>query len=275
MNDEKLIILVQNYECLFNLAHKDYSDNNIKWKIWKTIGEELGVPANDCKQRWFSLRDQFRRVLKTKKTVSGQAAMKKKKWKYADELSFLMPYFQERETISNISPENESDKVTTVEDNDNENEREVSWEQGSSTALENEELSQLSQSQNRVTPFKPPSVLKPKKAKVSHSQPAESPSTALMKYIISKNEQPTSTNAVDAFLAGIGETIKTFPPVYQNMAKSKIFNIVSEIELQLLAPARPQQQPMYDRYQQPVINPNYVEMSGPSPPMQQQYAGAM
>jgi hypothetical protein len=42
MDDENLILLVQNKECLFNLRHKNYSDNFIKMKIWKEIGEELG-----------------------------------------------------------------------------------------------------------------------------------------------------------------------------------------------------------------------------------------
>lgn len=42
MDDEKLIILVQNNECLFNLCRKDYSDNNLKTRLWKEIGEELG-----------------------------------------------------------------------------------------------------------------------------------------------------------------------------------------------------------------------------------------
>ncbi|XP_072390316.1 uncharacterized protein [Diabrotica undecimpunctata] len=281
MDDEKLILLVQTYECLFNLGHKDYSDSNIKGKIWKTIGEELGVAANDCKQRWFSLRDQFRRALRSKKTVSGQAAVKKRKWKYEDELNFLIPFFQERDTVSNVVSENSSDELAGVEESSCrvENEGESSREQETYSQLETGESSQSSsQSENRSQKFKNPPVQKPKRAKVCNSETAESPSTTLMKYIISKTEQPTNTNPIDAFLSGISETIKTFPPVYQHMAKTKIFGIVSEIELQLLAPISGQQQPSaYDPYRQPSnqSHNNYVNMGVPSAPLlqQQQFPG--
>ncbi|XP_072399824.1 uncharacterized protein [Diabrotica undecimpunctata] len=182
----------------------------------------------------------------------------------------------ERGTISNIASENESDELTVVEEN--QNEEESSREQESSTQLETGESSQLSQPENQVKTFKSPSAHKSRRSKVSHSETIESSSTALMKYIISKNEQPTTTNAIDAFLNGISETYKMFPPVYQHMAKTKIFNIVSEIELQLLTPVRPHQQSSaYDWYQQPgtsTQNHNYVDMGVASPLLlQQQFPG--
>jgi hypothetical protein len=42
MNDAKLILLVQNYELLYNTNHKCYSDNAAKEEIWNAIGDELG-----------------------------------------------------------------------------------------------------------------------------------------------------------------------------------------------------------------------------------------
>jgi hypothetical protein len=35
MDEEKLIILVQGQECLYNLQHKDYDNNLIKDNCWK------------------------------------------------------------------------------------------------------------------------------------------------------------------------------------------------------------------------------------------------
>jgi hypothetical protein len=57
-----------------------------------------------------------------------------------------------------------------------------------------------------------------------------------MKYITIKHEDNKSNDLIDTFLSGIGETITTFPPIYQHMAKSKILSIVSDTVMQLLAP---------------------------------------
>jgi hypothetical protein len=38
--DEKLIILVQGHECLYNLQHNDYDNNLVKDYCWKEIAGE-------------------------------------------------------------------------------------------------------------------------------------------------------------------------------------------------------------------------------------------
>jgi hypothetical protein len=40
MDDEKLIILVQGHECLYNLQHNDYVNNLVKDNCWKEIAGE-------------------------------------------------------------------------------------------------------------------------------------------------------------------------------------------------------------------------------------------
>ena len=40
--DGKLIVLVQQHECLYNQAHTDYSDAKEKRELWSTIGKQLG-----------------------------------------------------------------------------------------------------------------------------------------------------------------------------------------------------------------------------------------
>jgi hypothetical protein len=39
MDENKLIILVQGHECLYNLQHKDYDNNIVKDSSWKEIAE--------------------------------------------------------------------------------------------------------------------------------------------------------------------------------------------------------------------------------------------
>jgi hypothetical protein len=46
VDEEKLILLVQQHECLYNLQHKDYDNNFIKENSWKEIVEELHSKGN-------------------------------------------------------------------------------------------------------------------------------------------------------------------------------------------------------------------------------------
>jgi hypothetical protein len=51
MDEEKLIILVQGHECLYNLQHKDYDNNLVKGNPWKEIAGELHAQDNELSQR--------------------------------------------------------------------------------------------------------------------------------------------------------------------------------------------------------------------------------
>ena len=52
----------------------------------------------ECKQRWASLRDRYRKYMKKQTTKSGQSAsIKIPKWKYADEMSLVRTYWRERD----------------------------------------------------------------------------------------------------------------------------------------------------------------------------------
>jgi hypothetical protein len=50
MDKEKLIVLVQGHECLYNLQHKDYDNNLVKDNFRKEIAGELH--AQDKELSW-------------------------------------------------------------------------------------------------------------------------------------------------------------------------------------------------------------------------------
>jgi hypothetical protein len=50
MDEEKLNILVQGHECLYNLQHKDYDNNFIKDHSWKKIAGELHAQYKELSQ---------------------------------------------------------------------------------------------------------------------------------------------------------------------------------------------------------------------------------
>jgi hypothetical protein len=51
MDEEKLIILVQGHECLYNLRHRDYGNNLVKHNSWKEIAGELHAQDKELSRR--------------------------------------------------------------------------------------------------------------------------------------------------------------------------------------------------------------------------------
>jgi hypothetical protein len=51
MDEEKLIILVQGHECLYNLQHKYYDNNLVKDNCWKEIAGELHAQDKELSRR--------------------------------------------------------------------------------------------------------------------------------------------------------------------------------------------------------------------------------
>ncbi|KAL4126460.1 hypothetical protein QTP88_010682 [Uroleucon formosanum] len=64
--------------------------------------QELFSNGISAKTRWGNIRDNFRKSVKKNKTVSEQKAKKIKQYKYAQQLSFIMKFIDERDTMSNI-----------------------------------------------------------------------------------------------------------------------------------------------------------------------------
>ncbi|XP_025409208.1 uncharacterized protein LOC112682735 [Sipha flava] len=232
MDDENLIEKVRLYDELYNMAHKKYSDNHHKDIIWMKIGKELNTTGQACKNRWISLRDQLRKAIKKKKTKSVQAADIQKKWKYEDCMSFVIPFFKERETYSNIlslesaceesNDENISNKNDNTTNNDVLNEDEESEKE---TTLKRKVME--SQKKMKIS-----ASYYSKKKKNNKPQTA---SSVLMKYILGNetNDEPNATfykHPIDTFFQGLAATVKTFSPEYQHMAKNKVFGIVSDLE---------------------------------------------
>jgi len=181
-------------------------------------------------------------------TKSGQAAHKIKKYKYQDQLEFLKPHLQERDTMSNL----END------DSDHEVGHDVSEE----ITKQSKEVNNSIEYEEEETPS-PPVTNKPlKKRKLNTPETA---SSTLMKYLIEKNESKKDTlptvlqpHPVDAFLASISPSLKSFSPYNLNLAKTKIFSIVQELEMNMILEQQKQT--------------SYTTINSPSPPQHMQYS---
>nr|XP_015827085.2 uncharacterized protein LOC107393322 [Nothobranchius furzeri] len=102
MDYEVFITEVQNHTVLYDTSHAFYKDNARKEKAWSEVAAVLGCTANDCKTRWRQLRDSFVRHKKKTSLPGSSAGASQRDWKYADLMSFLIPFIQLRSSKSNL-----------------------------------------------------------------------------------------------------------------------------------------------------------------------------
>jgi hypothetical protein len=152
-------------------------------------------------------------------TKSGQSAsVKIPKWKYADEMSFVRPYLRERDTVTNL-------------------EFDVKGETDEEELLQAESEHDGAAEQEEQTPASAKNKSKNKIFRGTLKRPRYQPETAsavLMKYLVERDKERQTeppVDPVDAFFKSIAATVKTFSPYHKNICKSKIFAIVSEVEM--------------------------------------------
>ncbi|KAL4715620.1 hypothetical protein ACJJTC_006199 [Scirpophaga incertulas] len=121
MKREKVIEGVRKYPYLYDLSDAKYSDNIKKDEAWKQISITLKQSESECKKHWLNLRESHRRAIEKRKTKSGQAATTTKKWTFEDEMSFLVPHYRERNTISLVDDDDGSDVSSFLDNDDSQN----------------------------------------------------------------------------------------------------------------------------------------------------------
>ncbi|XP_065167385.1 uncharacterized protein [Atheta coriaria] len=114
-----LIEEIEKRPALYKKQLKEYSDVNVKKKLWEEVCEAV-VPSwnelsaedktkegREVQKRWANLRTCFRRELNAQKnTKSGQAAIKRRRYVYYKQLLFLLPCIENRDPESNLKEDN-------------------------------------------------------------------------------------------------------------------------------------------------------------------------
>ncbi|CAH0559475.1 unnamed protein product [Brassicogethes aeneus] len=144
---------------------------------------------NVCKRRWYSLRDQYRKNLKKEKEQGDSAPPRR--WKWKDELEFLIPFYKKR-----AKPLLNTNKNTRSESYIHEIEEEVEVYQ--------------------ICPAGPTTEISqtPKENQTQKSASVE-----------------VSSNSTEAFFKGIAAKVKQFSPYNRNIVESQIFNLVQKFEM--------------------------------------------
>ncbi|KAL4718720.1 hypothetical protein ACJJTC_017792 [Scirpophaga incertulas] len=135
ISESSIVTLIEQVEkrpALYKKNLKEYSDVNVKKKLWEEVCEAV-VPdwnelsaqektnqGRDIQKKWANLRTCFRRELNAQKnTKSGQASVKRRKYVYFEQLLFLLPCMENRQTEGNLNlaqdtTENEEDDEETA-----------------------------------------------------------------------------------------------------------------------------------------------------------------
>lgn len=91
--EERLIEKVSENEALYNTDSPGYRDQRARNSAWREVGRDMNLPASKCREIWSKLRNCYTNALKRRIIAqNGQPLKKYPKWKYADQMSFLVPY---------------------------------------------------------------------------------------------------------------------------------------------------------------------------------------
>uniref|UniRef100_A0A3P9I971 MADF domain-containing protein n=1 Tax=Oryzias latipes TaxID=8090 RepID=A0A3P9I971_ORYLA len=117
MAAEKLIIAVCARPELYDTKLVMYRDRAVRKKTWCSVSEEVGLPPDQCRKRWKSLRDLYmrekRKELQRRNRPEGGPC---KRWKYSAVPSFLDPFFSPREMNGNMDASSEDNMRSTIPD---------------------------------------------------------------------------------------------------------------------------------------------------------------
>ncbi|CAH2098989.1 unnamed protein product [Euphydryas editha] len=197
--DLKLLALVKENPIIYNSKHAKYLDFDTREVVWQKIGDSLNRPAQICKTRWVNIRDMMRRKIRDRLRNPNHRSYN---YKYEEELAFMLPYFKE----TNLNSSNE--EYADFFDDTNNCSAEISdvFENGTDEYRHEER------------------EIKPN---ISYrKRPDDSGSFG------NEFQELNPADPLDVFLITIGSTLRKFSPYYLNQAKSKIFQVVQDYELQ-------------------------------------------
>lgn len=172
----------------------------------------LYITAADCKVRWINIRDVHRRLWRKKISEPNNTS---KPYKYEKEVAFMKAYYKDI-----VAPINEADCDDDEKGYDN-------WNDGV-----NENGLEIDDTDDSEQPIKKPIVKRRKSKRKRERSYEEEEKPATSTFVDTAPSDFDPADPVDAFLLSIGATLKTFSPYHLNLAKSKIFSVVQEHDLQ-------------------------------------------
>ncbi|XP_014680029.1 PREDICTED: uncharacterized protein LOC106819979, partial [Priapulus caudatus] len=186
-----------------------------------------------CKVHWTNLRDSFMKYLKKMKEHkrSGSKATKIREYRYAQQMSFLLPFLQTRPTSSNVTAAESSD------------------EEADSIRFTSYSASPSDSSLASATPLRSPSpttidercitpspCVSTKACKPSKRKRADDDVSRVMNFLQQRQEAKNKKSPrkeksdIETYFYSMGQTCQNMQPKYQRMFKRKVFDALSSVE---------------------------------------------
>ncbi|CAH2060393.1 unnamed protein product, partial [Iphiclides podalirius] len=201
--DLKLLKLVKDNPIIYNPKNAKYLDFDSREVVWQKIGDALGRPALVCKSRWINIRDMMRRKIRDRLRNPNHRSYN---YKYEEELAFMLPYFKE--------PNGTGDEFADYLDSSAEG-----CEVEMPTEVFVDETTDYERHDRDLKPNL--TTLRRKRSQEDPAHLHDAPYQDL-----------NPADPLDVFLITIGSTLRRFSPYHLNQAKSKIFQVVQDYELQ-------------------------------------------
>ncbi|EAU75818.1 AGAP012073-PA, partial [Anopheles gambiae str. PEST] len=97
-NTLEFIAVVESHPLLWNKAHPDYGNVKRLEDTWQLVADEMDLDVEDCKDKWNSLRAQFRRlrrkILQSSEDATGSDQIYQPSWYAYDAMTFLTDVIQ-------------------------------------------------------------------------------------------------------------------------------------------------------------------------------------
>ncbi|XP_067000406.2 uncharacterized protein [Anabrus simplex] len=218
MNEEGLVVLVKEYPHLYDPSHPNYHDNLGKDNSWDEISKEMGLSTDECRAKWKSLRECYRKALRKRQPKSGQAAKKINSWRLEAQMEFSRPFItMQRSQVSNVGTPSDDDEQTDISEVQEESQ---DVDSGSSHTIEDTQKND-----------KRPGLWSGKRKKTAPL----TPSAAIFKEFVELKKSRQSSLGQEGdhlrkYFQSVEETVRTFPPQLQVKIKSQISTIIHQAE---------------------------------------------
>ncbi|KAJ8709089.1 hypothetical protein PYW07_008915 [Mythimna separata] len=212
--EEKLISLVKQHECLYNINSRNYSDKLSKQNTWDDISNEMGFSVQECIIKWKRLRENFRKALKTREKSDSA---KRRPIKFEWDFEFLKPYVKDYDQICNSSTMAIYENTAAMEKAESYLKQEMFSED-----VDFDEFTDAHKAHEDSIPQPNPSPgnVTPTVAEV------------LQNYLEANSRR--ERDPIDAFFLAMAAHVKRLPQRLQVQVKQKVFNAVTEAELKVL-----------------------------------------
>ncbi|CAI6353330.1 unnamed protein product [Macrosiphum euphorbiae] len=234
--DSKLIELVSNHPCLFDLENKFYRNILVKENVWQQISDVLKKTVDECKKRWKNIKDTYNKHKRNRKLGTGSSASNKPtKWVLADSLSFLDVVSYERTGLSNIESNKDGNECTSNNSEEEDNTIiDVDDDVQSQKDLSNIDttVKNIFESNKRTLDTDKMPVKNKKTKQNDDLIEFLKKSSDERKEILNKINNDQEEDPIDAFFKSMALTVKQFSSNFKIKSKKEVFNIITQLEIE-------------------------------------------